>query len=84
VLINEQYIESVLCSTDITIYHCITLKFIFSVVQKHLHILGIIVHKYPECIKPEERSLLLRIYLAQLEEQVNSYVLSYMFVLCQG
>ncbi|GFG34873.1 hypothetical protein Cfor_10398 [Coptotermes formosanus] len=41
------------------------------VVQKHLHILGIIVHKYPECIKPEERSLLLRIYLAQLEEQTS-------------
>ena len=53
-------------------------------VQKHLHILGIIVHKYPECLKPEETNLLLRIYLDQLKEQVNSYVLSYMFVLCQS
>ena len=52
-------------------------------VQKHLHILGIIVHKYPECLKQEETNLLLRIYLDQLKEQVNSYILSYMFILCQ-
>lgn len=58
--------------------------FIVSVVQKHLHILGIIVHKYPEYLKLEETNLLLRIYLAQLVEQVNSYILSYMFVLCEG
>jgi len=59
------------------------LKFIVSVVQKHLHTLGIIVHKYPECLKQEETNLLLRIYLDQLKEQVNSYILSYMFILCQ-
>jgi hypothetical protein len=47
------------------------------VVQKHLHILGIIVHKYPECLRPEETSLLRRIYLSQLEMQVNLYVLVY-------
>ncbi|XP_021932903.1 DNA-dependent protein kinase catalytic subunit-like isoform X3 [Zootermopsis nevadensis] len=41
------------------------------VIQKHLHILGVIVRRYPECLKREETSLLLRIYLSQLEMQTR-------------
>ncbi|XP_069690626.1 DNA-dependent protein kinase catalytic subunit-like isoform X3 [Periplaneta americana] len=39
------------------------------VTQKHLHILGIIVRRYPEYVEEKDRNLLLRIYLSNLGSQ---------------